>query len=74
MTPLSTNPTVVLMVVNGERRATATNVAADLNVVIVDNVTAFNEAALGKPFNSIFPVQPEQVMSSAASKARYAKN
>lgn len=72
MTPLTNNPTVVLLVINGEVRATATNVAPDLNVVVVDNVTAFDKNALGRPFNSTLPVQEEQVMSSKASKARYA--
>jgi len=56
MTPLTVNPTVVLLVKDGKVTATATNVAPDLNVVVVDNPEAFKAEACNKPFDSTRPV------------------
>ena len=72
MIPLTNSPTVVLLVIKGEVRATATNVAPDLKVAVVSDPHEFFLGALGMPFNSTLPVEEEQVMSSKASKARYA--
>jgi hypothetical protein len=72
MTPLTVNPKVVLLVICGEVRAKATNIASDLETVVVNDPHEFFLASLGMPFNSTLPVMEEQVMSSKASKARYA--
>jgi hypothetical protein len=53
MTPLPVNPTVVVLVDKNNKPVTvASNVAPlpELNVVVVTDPAAFNEAALGKPF------------------------
>lgn len=53
MTPLPVNPTVVILVdANNKPVTVASNVAPlpELNVVVVTDPAAFNEAALGKPF------------------------
>lgn len=71
MTPTANNPTVVVLVKDGKVWATATNVDPDLNVVVVKD-TEFAVAALGLSFNSMTPLKQTQVLSSAASKARYA--
>lgn len=59
MTPLTTNPNVVVLVdINGDVLATATNVAPDLLVKVIVNVddacrTDFDTAAEGLPFNTL---------------------
>jgi hypothetical protein len=56
MTPLPTNPNVVILVnAEGKVEAVATNVAPELNVTVTTNPTTYNEAALGKPFNTARP-------------------
>jgi hypothetical protein len=74
MTPLTTNPTVVIQLdSNGQNIINfASNVAGDLKVVLAENLDDFNNKAAGRPFNTLRPPQPEQVMSMAGSKARYA--
>jgi hypothetical protein len=75
MTPLSSNPTVVLHVSTDGTAVlrSANNIAPNLNIVLVTSKEAFNDEAANQPFNSMLPPQPVQVMSSKASKARYAK-
>lgn len=74
MTPLTVNPSVVILIDgNGNVRATASNISSDLNVIVTGYRRTFKDAAGNKPFNSLRPVAvSEQVMSMAASKARYA--
>ena len=56
MTPLPANPIVVILVNPfGRIEAVATNVAPELNVIVTTEAAAFNEAALGKPFNTARP-------------------
>jgi len=55
MTPLPTNPTVVILInknAEGLIEAVATNVAPELNVTVTTNPETYKEAALGKPFNT----------------------
>jgi hypothetical protein len=54
MTPLPTNPTVVILINKntGLLEAVATNVAPELNVTVTTNPETYKEAALGKPFNT----------------------
>lgn len=56
MTPLTVNPTVVLAV-DGKGRVTgvATNVAADLEIVVATDDAAFKDEASNKPFRSDVP-------------------
>jgi len=75
MTPLTQNPTVVILLnknAAGLIEATATNVASNLEVKIVTTLIDFINESTNKPFNSLTPVVSEQVMSMAGSKARYA--
>lgn len=58
MSPLPDKTNVVLMVVNGELRAKASNIARNLNVVVVDTAEAFEKASLGLPFNSTRVTDP----------------
>ena len=58
MSPLPDKTNVVLMVVNGELRAKASNIAGNLNVVVVNDAGAFEKAALGLPFNSTRVTDP----------------
>ena len=60
------------MIVDGQVRAKANNIASDLNVIYVNSTSDFNEAAANQPFNSTSPLPPQETLSSAASKARYA--
>ena len=52
----------------------ASNVAPDLKVVLVGNNDEWLNASSGQPFSNSRTPQPVQVMSSKASKARYATN
>lgn len=63
MTPMPVNPVVVVQIENGRVINTASNIGNDLTVVAVDNATAFNTEAAGKPFNSTLPIQPTQVLA-----------
>lgn len=74
MTPLTVNPSVVILIDgDGNVRATASNVSSDLNVIVTGYRRTFDDESANKPFNSLRPVAgSEQVMSMAASKARYA--
>ena len=70
MTPLPTNPSVVILVdPGGVPIATATNVSPDLEVLIVNDRAEYEREAAGKPFDTT-RIEPEpQVLSSAASAA-----
>ena len=57
------NPNVVLMMVDGQVRATANNIDPNLKVTIVDNATAFERESAGVTFNSTRPVQPQQTLA-----------
>lgn len=61
MSPLPDKTNVVLMVVNGELRAKASNIASNLNVVVVTESAAFAKASLGLPFNSTREPLPASV-------------
>ena len=55
MTPLPTNPTVVILInknAEGLIEAVATNVSPELNVKVVTTLIDYNNEALGKPFNT----------------------
>lgn len=74
MTPLTTNPkAVILEDPQGKCIATASNVAPDLEILVTRDRAVYEQEAANKPFDTTRPPQPEQVHSSAASKARYAK-
>lgn len=67
------NPnSVVLLDPQGNQIAEANNIAPDFQVKIVCDRAEFEAEAANKPFDSTRPVQPQQTLSSAASKARYA--
>lgn len=73
MTPLTVNPTVVILVnkpANGVKvvKAIATNVAPDLQVVLVDNEADYKAEACNKPFDTTRPVVPETTFSSHGIK------
>jgi uncharacterized protein YuzE len=56
MTPLTVNPTVVVLIdENGNVIAMATNVASDLTVIATDNRNKFDDEAKNKPFVEILP-------------------
>ena len=67
------NPTVVLQMSKDGSAVirSANNIDRDINIVLVDSQTGFIDAAANQPFNSTIPLDQE-VLSSAASKARYA--
>jgi hypothetical protein len=74
MTPLTVNPRAVVLVdPQGKPIATATNVAPDLEIIITNDRGEFENEAAGMPFDTTRPPTPQQTLSSAASKARYAK-
>jgi hypothetical protein len=68
------NPTVVLQVSKDGTAVirSANNIDRGINIVLVPDKDAFDDKALNQPFNSTIPAQPQQTLSSAASKARYA--
>jgi hypothetical protein len=74
MTPLTQNPTVVIRLdSNGQNIiSVASNISADLKVVLTEGWASFEDEAANKPFSDTRTLQPVQVMSMAASKARYA--
>lgn len=56
MTPLPTNPTVVVLVDNeGTPRATASNVAEDLKVVVTRDWVTFGKESCNRPFKNLDP-------------------
>jgi hypothetical protein len=70
------NPTVILQV---SRDGTAVirlanNIDPNLKIVLVETATTFDDKALNQPFNNTINLGPQQVLSSAASKARNAVN
>lgn len=74
MTPLTVNPSVVVLVdPSGKPIATATNVAPDLEVIITNDRGEYEQEAANKPFDTTRPVQEQQVLSSEASAKRHAK-
>lgn len=58
------NPVVVVHIENGRVINSASNIGNDLNLVVVDNATAFNNESLGKPFDSRRPVAVEKPHTS----------
>ena len=50
MTPLTSNPTVNLLVENGQIVGVSTNVSADLVVTTTEDQVTFNEQSANKPF------------------------
>ncbi len=68
MTPMPTNPVVVLMVVDGQVRATASNIDPEMTVKVVDNAAAFERESLGVTFNSTRPV-PKSNWVAASKKS-----
>ena len=68
---------VVVILLNKNREglieATANNIDPDLTIKVVTTVVDFNNESAGVTFNSTVPRDPQQTLSSAASKARYAK-
>ena len=73
MIPLPSNPNAVALVgTKGEVLAVAQNIAPDFKLKLVTDRADFEAEAANKHFDDTRPPQPEQVHSSAASKARYA--
>jgi hypothetical protein len=73
MTPLPTNPNAVALVgTKGEILEVASNIDADFQIKLVKTRDEFRTEAANKPFRTDRPPQEPQVLSSAASKARYA--
>lgn len=73
MTPLCVNPRAVILVDERNRPcAIASNVAPDLEIVVTNDRSQFEDEAANKPFDSTRPPQPQQTLSSAASAARHA--
>ena len=65
MTPLTTNPTAVVLTDNdGKVLATATNVAPDLNLIVTRDLAVFKAEAANKPFDTTRPVAPESAFTS----------
>ena len=66
-------PTVVLQVSKDGTAVirSANNVDRDINIVLVPDKDTFDDKALNQPFNSTINLT-QPVLSSAASKARYA--
>jgi len=64
---MPTNPIVVLMVVDGQVRATASNIDPEMVVKVVDNADAFEKASLGVTFNSTRAAAPAWVSASKKS-------
>ena len=50
MTPLTSNPTVNLLVENGQIVGVSTNVSADLVVTTTEDQVTFNDQSANKPF------------------------
>ena len=74
MTPAVLNPRAVVLVdVDGKVAQVATNIDPELAVEVVRTRGEFNDKAEGMTFNSLNPLPPQQTLSSAASKASYAK-
>lgn len=74
MTPIPSNPNAVALVdYQGNVIALASNIAPDFVLTTVTRRSAFIMAAANKPFDSTRKQPEEQVMSSAASHARYTK-
>lgn len=68
------NPNAVALVgAKGEILEVAQNIDPEFQIKLVTDRTAFDLEAANKPFNTARPVAPQQTLSSAASKARYAK-
>ncbi len=68
------NPNAVaLLGTKGEILAVAQNVAPDFQLKLVTDRAEFEAEAANKPFDTTRPVQEQQTLSSAASKARYFK-
>lgn len=53
MTPLTTNPTIVIEVIHGTVVNVATNVAPDLKVVVTTTPERYAEEACNKPFDTV---------------------
>jgi hypothetical protein len=69
------SPTVILQMSRDGTAVvrSANNVSRDINIVLVQSATEFIEAAANQPFNStINAARVQCVLSSAASKSRYA--
>jgi len=68
------NPnSVILLDPQGNQIAEANNIAPDFQVKVVRDRGEFEREAANKPFDTTRPVQEQQTLSSAASKARNAK-
>ena len=67
------NPTVVLQVSKDGTAVirSANNIDRNINIVLVPDKDAFDDKAANQPFNTDRPLT-QGVLSSAASKARYA--
>ena len=50
MTPLTSNPTVNLLVEDNQIVGVSTNVSADLVVTVTQNQTTFNDQSANQPF------------------------
>lgn len=72
MTPLSINPSVVILMDEQHRPcAIASNIDPNVKVVVTNDRSVFTDESAGMPFDSSRPRQPQQTLSSAASKARH---
>ena len=63
---------VVLLDTQGNVIASANNIDPEFRFTVVRDRNEFKDLAANKPFDTTRPVQPQQTLSSAASKARYA--
>jgi len=72
MIPLPVGPNAVVRIGdNDEIINTASNISSDFTVLVVRSEAEFKTEAANKTFDSTRPVQPVQVLSSAASAARH---
>ena len=64
---------VILLDPQGKVIASANNIDPEFRFKVVRDRAEFEAEAANKPFDTTRPVQEHQTLSSAASKARYAK-
>lgn len=64
MTPMPVNPTVTVLVLNGQVVAAASNIDPELKVNIVTSQEAYGEAICNLPFDSANPRPQTQVLAA----------
>lgn len=64
MTPMPVNPTVTVLVLNGQVVAAASNIDPELKVNIVTSQEAYGEVICNLPFDSANPRPQTQVLAA----------